>query len=61
VAIVGEDGNLYVPREALVTAVRSLTGFQGLTGEITCSEVGECNATGPTFFVVEDGAWVEAK
>ncbi len=61
VAIVGEDGNLYVPREALVAAVRSLSGFQGLTGEITCSEVGECNATGPTFFVVENGEWVEAK
>jgi len=61
VALLGDDGNLYVPREAMVAGVRALSGYQGLTGEITCSEVGECNATGPTFFVVENGAWVEAK
>jgi branched-chain amino acid transport system substrate-binding protein len=61
VAIVGDDGNLYVPREAMVAGVRGLSGFQGLTGEITCNEMGECNATGPTFFVVEGGEWVEVE
>jgi branched-chain amino acid transport system substrate-binding protein len=60
VAILGDDGSLYIPREAMVQGVRTLTGYQGLTGEITCTEVGECNATGPTFFVVQDGAWVVA-
>ncbi|MBN1230902.1 MAG: branched-chain amino acid ABC transporter substrate-binding protein [Anaerolineales bacterium] len=60
VAVVGEDGNLYVSREAMVAAVRGTTGYQGLTGEITCDAVGECNALGPTFFVVENGVWVEA-
>ncbi len=59
-AFLGEDGNLYVPRAELVTAVRTLSGYQGLTGEITCDEVGECNASGPTFYVVKDGAWVVA-
>jgi branched-chain amino acid transport system substrate-binding protein len=60
VAVVGGDGNLYVPRESLVKAARSLSGYPGLTGDITCNEVGECNTAGPTFFVVKDGAWVEA-
>jgi branched-chain amino acid transport system substrate-binding protein len=57
VAILGEDGNLYVPREALVTAVNTITGYQGLTGVQTCNG-GECNASGPSFLVVKDGAWV---
>jgi len=61
VSFVGDDGNLYVPRADLVKAVRSTSGFQGITGEITCSENGECNASGPTFYVVKDGKWVVAK
>jgi len=57
VAILGEDGNLYIPREALIDAVNNMEGYQGLTGELSC-EGGECNATGPAFLVVEDGEWV---
>ena len=57
VAILGDDGNLYIPREALVAAVNGMTGYQGLTGELTCVG-GECNASGPSFQVVRDGAWV---
>jgi branched-chain amino acid transport system substrate-binding protein len=59
VAVKGSDGNLYIVREELVQAVNGLSGYQGLTGEITCSG-GECNTAGPTFFVVENGAWVVA-
>jgi branched-chain amino acid transport system substrate-binding protein len=59
VAVKGGDGNLYIPREALVDAVNGLTGYQGLTGEISCS-AGECNTAGPTFLVVENGEWVLA-
>jgi branched-chain amino acid transport system substrate-binding protein len=54
------DGNLYVPRNGLVQAVRGLEGYGGLTGEITCNTEGECNTAGPTFFVVTDGQWVQA-
>jgi branched-chain amino acid transport system substrate-binding protein len=57
VAIVGADGNLYVPRGALVEAVRT-TDYTGLTGLVKCDEVGECNASGPTFYIVENGEWV---
>jgi branched-chain amino acid transport system substrate-binding protein len=52
-----EDGTLFVPRGALVDAVRN-TDFVGLTGLVKCDEIGECNASGPTFYKVVDGAWV---
>lgn len=61
VAFLGDDGNLYVPRAELVKAVRTTSGFNGITGEITCSENGECNASGPTFYIVRDGVWVVAQ
>jgi branched-chain amino acid transport system substrate-binding protein len=57
VAIKGEDGNLYIPREELIDAVNNLEGYEGLTGTLTCNS-GECNATGPNFYVVKDGEWV---
>ena len=28
---------------------------------LRCNEVGECNTAGPTFYMVENGEWVEAK
>ena len=60
VALLGGDGNLYVPRGALVEAVRSLSGYPGLSGEITCDRVGECSTSGPTFYVIRGGEWVPA-
>jgi len=60
VAIVQGD-TLYIPRGALVAAVRGMKDYQGIAGVITCKENGECNASGPVFYVVENGAWVPAK
>ena len=60
VAVVGGDGKLYIPRGALVDAVRNTKDYQGLTGTITCDPTGECNSTAPTFYVVQGGQWVEA-
>ena len=60
VAIV-EGNTLYIPRGELVKAVRSLKDFQGISGLITCRENGECNASGPVFYIVKDGAWVPAE
>jgi branched-chain amino acid transport system substrate-binding protein len=57
-AIKGDDGNLYVPRSALVTAVRSLKDYKGLSGTFTCDATGECNSSGPTYVIVKDGKWV---
>jgi branched-chain amino acid transport system substrate-binding protein len=60
VAILGGDGNLYIPRAALVAAVRATSGYQGLSGDITCDAIGECSASGPVFNIDQGGIWVEA-
>ncbi|MBN1440737.1 MAG: branched-chain amino acid ABC transporter substrate-binding protein [Anaerolineales bacterium] len=60
VALYSSDGNLYIPRAELVAAVRAVKDYQGLSGTITCDEIGECSASGPVFNVVKDGKWVEA-
>ena len=49
---------LYIPRGALVTAVRTLTDYVGLSGTFTCQSNGECNTDKPQFVVVKDGQWV---
>ncbi len=59
VAVLGEDGNLYIPRRTLAEAVRHTENHRGLTGTITCSDKGECAAASIVFMKVEDGAWVE--
>lgn len=59
VAIKSGD-SLYIPRGALVTAVRNIKGYVGLSGVVTCDPTGECSASGPTFYIVQNGAWVEA-
>jgi len=58
VAILGGDGNLYIPRAALVEAVRATSGVAGVTGTMSCDATGECAAAVPGLWVVQDGAWV---
>ena len=60
VAIV-EAETLYIPRGELVKAVRTMKDFQGISGVITCREDGECNASGPVFYIVKGGEWVPAE
>ncbi len=60
VAILGDSGNLYVPRSALLTAVRTLTDYKGIGGTYSCDATGECNTLPPMFVVVTNGAWVPA-
>lgn len=60
VAIV-EGDTLYIPRGAFVEAVRTMKEYQGIAGVITCKENGECNASGPVFYIVKDGNWVAAE
>jgi branched-chain amino acid transport system substrate-binding protein len=60
VALYSTDGNLYIPRAALVAAVRAVKGYQGLSGTITCDATGECSASGPVFNIDKAGKWVEA-
>jgi branched-chain amino acid transport system substrate-binding protein len=58
VAVLGGDGNLYVPRGALVDAVRGLKGYEGIGNNITCDAVGDCNALGLVIMEVVDGEFV---
>lgn len=61
VAVLGDDDALYVPRGAVVDAVRGLTDYTGISGTYSCSEIGECNTEGPQFWVVADGEFVYAE
>jgi branched-chain amino acid transport system substrate-binding protein len=60
VAVLGADGNLYIPRGALVAAVRATNNYQGLSGVVSCDAIGECSASGPVFNIDQGGKWVEA-
>ena len=60
VAVLGDDGNLYIPRTALVDAVRATKDYKGLSGTITCDANGECASSGPTFYIDKGGKWVQA-
>jgi len=60
VAIKGNDGSLYVPRSALIAAVRGLKNYEGLAGMVTCDDTGECASSSPNFNVVQGGQWVQA-
>jgi branched-chain amino acid transport system substrate-binding protein len=42
VAIVGDDGTVLIPRQALRDAIAATEGFQGITGTITCDAYGDC-------------------
>ena len=58
VAVLGKDGALYIPRGALVDAVRGLNNWTGISGTYTCAPVGDCNTQGPQFHKVVNGAFV---
>ncbi len=44
VAVVGEDGTINVPRQALRDAIYATKDFQGITGNLSCSASGDCGA-----------------
>jgi len=58
VAMLADNGSLFVPRGALVDAVRGLSGYEGIGNIITCDDVGECNALGIVIMEVVDGEFV---
>jgi len=58
VAEVDGDGNLVIDREALIQAIRATKDLQGVSGIITCDEMGECGSTLINFYVAEGGEWV---
>jgi branched-chain amino acid transport system substrate-binding protein len=42
VAVVDADGTVHVPLGALRAAIAATSGFQGLTGSLTCTPTGDC-------------------
>jgi branched-chain amino acid transport system substrate-binding protein len=58
---VESGGKLYIPRQALALAVRSLESFEGLTGPLTNDGTGNLAAASPLFMIVENGEWTEAQ
>ena len=56
VAVENEDGSLSIPRQALRDAIFATSGYEGITGTITCSELGDC-ATDVTIGIFEAPGW----
>jgi branched-chain amino acid transport system substrate-binding protein len=56
VAVQSDDGSLSIPRTALRDAVFATSGYEGLTGIITCTELGDC-ATDVTIGIFEGPNW----
>ena len=44
VAVQDDDGTLHIDREALRNKVAETSGFEGLTGTLTCDDFGDCAA-----------------
>jgi branched-chain amino acid transport system substrate-binding protein len=59
VATVDSNGNLVIDREELIRSVRATENLEGLTGTLSCNEIGECGAGGIQIFQVQNGQWVQ--
>ena len=53
VAVEEEDGTLQIDRQALLDELYATSGFEGLTGTLTCDEFGDC--ADPSIDVVQNG------
>jgi branched-chain amino acid transport system substrate-binding protein len=42
VGVVEENGALHVGRQAMRDCLYATSGFSGITGSLTCDEVGDC-------------------
>jgi branched-chain amino acid transport system substrate-binding protein len=53
-----EDGTLFIPRSALRDYIAELSGYEGLTGNLTCNENGDCANSTITVREVREGEFV---
>jgi branched-chain amino acid transport system substrate-binding protein len=56
VAIENDDGSLSIPRQALRDEVFATSGYEGITGIITCTDTGDC-ATDVTIGIFQAPGW----
>jgi branched-chain amino acid transport system substrate-binding protein len=59
VAVEGDDGTLFIPKDALRQYVADLTDYEGLTGTLTCDENGDCGAEDVSIAQLEGGEFTE--
>jgi branched-chain amino acid transport system substrate-binding protein len=57
VSFEGDDGTLYIPRTALRDAFFETSGFEGITGTLTCDENGDCADPKISVSLIGDGAY----
>jgi branched-chain amino acid transport system substrate-binding protein len=57
-AIEGDDGTLYIGRQAMRDAMYNVESFEGLSGTIECGPTGDCSTAGVEFAQVQGGEWV---
>jgi len=50
VAVVEPDGTIHIGRKVLRVALYETTAFDGLTGDLTCSAMGDCSASNLSVF-----------
>jgi branched-chain amino acid transport system substrate-binding protein len=55
----GDDGTIYIPKDALREFVAGLTDFPGLTGNLTCDENGDCGSDEVSIAQLEAGEFTE--
>jgi branched-chain amino acid transport system substrate-binding protein len=48
------DGTLHIGRQALQNVLYAASGFEGVTGTISCDEFGDCGASGFTIMRLDD-------
>jgi branched-chain amino acid transport system substrate-binding protein len=53
-----EDGTTYIPRTALRDAFFGTSGYEGITGTLTCDETGDCADAKISVSQVQDGEFV---
>lgn len=58
VGVVGSDGVLRIGRQALRNAIYGTSGFEGLTGTLSCTELGDCGAEHVAIGQVQESQFV---
>lgn len=58
VAMQDEDGTLHIGRQAMRDCLSATSGYQGITGTLTCDEFGDCADPKISVSQIQDGEYV---
>jgi branched-chain amino acid transport system substrate-binding protein len=59
VAVQDDDGTLHIGRQAMRDCVGATSGFEGITGTLTCDEYGDCADPKISVSIIENGEYVK--